>query len=303
MKQSPLIYLLIFLYSGIALSADPIVLFTPTNKYKSKFETVPDYNNIVKKLKPGDRVQFSDGSVWTLQNHVGGESTSRIFTIKEEPNLVLRIPAQRSALSDSQSYVDGYKILQPYGAPVIKMDPRSSAEHTFMEKSQINGRTLEDLFRGKIKDAKLQAEMKAGLAQFAREIAIFEQIGDLYPRHIFFDPKLKKWLIFDWDDNNFIALEKPRGRAPSFTSKTALELLFSEYFYFNEEPPGLIRPRKDKWILELYKSMHASILEEREQILKRPNLIRKNRLNEATLHARSDSSCDKKFSHLAPTRK
>lgn len=195
-----MIRLLILCVFG-AFGARAEALFTANNK------PVPKYDQIVRKLKSGDRVSFGDGRSFQLGKFLGEGKTARIFEIEGMPGKVIRIPSYAEISPHELSfsgpdyirfYVEGYAPLLEAGISVPKMYNHYKDQYVVMEHIGQKGLIPLADFLTQDPPPREVTRMSEELRHFARATAAFAHIGDFSEEQIAYDIEKHRWVLLDW---------------------------------------------------------------------------------------------------------
>ena len=80
-----ILYCFILIQLSLVVEARNIFLFKERNK------PVENYNDLVKQIKKGDRIYFSNGKYFEIGQLLGVGGTTMIFTNNQNPNVAIRI--------------------------------------------------------------------------------------------------------------------------------------------------------------------------------------------------------------------
>lgn len=158
---------------------------------------VENYDSVVKRLRAGDIVVFSDGRRFQIQEFVGEGGTAKIFAI--EPGVVMRIASSRKNLRYADQYGAAISQLAKAGVPtpVIDQERTIPGENVILERVTVEydyGSFAEWAKRGGNFPG-YEAAVD-GLVDFAKRSAIFRGIGDLGHTNLV-HTREKGWIALD----------------------------------------------------------------------------------------------------------
>jgi hypothetical protein len=128
----------------LLLSADGICAELTLYRCEAKIEPVANYNQLVGSVVSGDRITFCNGQVFTVEDVLGSGTNTKVLAIKENPDLVLRIPLsdQSSARYSTFDLPKGSLGLEQASFPVIRSLQYSDAESSLSQPGE-SGRGIQ----------------------------------------------------------------------------------------------------------------------------------------------------------------
>jgi hypothetical protein len=137
-------------------------------------------------LRPGDEIIFSNGHVVKLETEFNGGHNSRIFTIKDDPNKVIRIPKWSRKISYIKETQLGQEKLIERGIPITISQNTHNMEYAIVDRLNPNNKSFEDILKNKV-TIQQKEEMLNSLKDFAKKTASFSQIGDFKIEQLEYD--------------------------------------------------------------------------------------------------------------------
>jgi hypothetical protein len=237
---------------------------------------VPDYDRAVADMKPGTRIQFSNGQQYRLGQKLGAGDTTAIYELADHPEWAIRIPLSRigllrSGLTDPEhltSYIKGSQLLEKAGAPIVHVHESLAGEFAIVDRVNI-GRsglkaTLKDFVYGYFPPSYYTPEKKrvvqTALENFARKTAAFERIGDLHESQLLYDFNSDEWILADWSESHKLAnLSHP-------DAGNVMSALLSSYVKQDGHEWRPLRP-SFAWVAEVMTESNKIIPQERAALL------------------------------------
>jgi hypothetical protein len=245
-----------FLFFQLSAAGAEIVLFQDTGT------PVENYEQLAQSLQPGDRIKFSNGKIFTLQEHLGEGSLTTVFSVGNE--IAIRIPRiikhpqmnTFDALKALAEFIPSNETLEKNGQPVVKLYPHESmliykepdgtlyqAEYLIVEKIDflLNGTHLKgvDLVE-RIIEGRCQSECLKALHSFQTFLIgtwPFEQIGDFNLEQILWDGQ--GWKIVDHLNRHVIA---KTDRSPTIVEQiqSHIEVIIDELYSAEHDSSNLL---------------------------------------------------------------
>ncbi|OFZ18731.1 MAG: hypothetical protein A2X94_05975 [Bdellovibrionales bacterium GWB1_55_8] len=255
------------------------------------YDQVADYDQIVKRLVPGDELVFSNGDVQRIGQLVGTGNTTLIFELANDSEKLIRIPKGRDWAEFTETrymeYMSSYQIgaeaLRDQGVPIVKIHDQLAGEFTIVER--IPGEMSLRDFLNRPPGAEGAQEMQDALVEFARKTAGFQEIGDFHPGQLFYHTGRKEWVLVDWSSAHLPLVptsEDMLSRSRSlFVGRPEYRAdFFFQFLKSAEAEPGnvIFTPVREEysWIANLANRIHRAVTDERKSmIMKRattPNL-------------------------------
>jgi len=162
----------------------------------------------VAELRAGDRVRDSDGRVYTLDEFLGHGNVTHIWSIRELPEEVLRLPLVVDGLANFifgapselglyyySSYYDSMMAAKNEGLPVIPVSRRGGL---VFSRRYLEFETLEDfLDRSAYYNLQMFAARYEGFKVFLKSLVGKRGLSDVVPHNIAWDPRTQNWFITD----------------------------------------------------------------------------------------------------------
>lgn len=281
------------------------ILFMSLGGYASTYDLSTDgpysesrgydyYEKVVEALRPGDELRFSNGKVYTIDSRLGNGHRTVVYSIKERPNYVLRLPRSNTVRHNAKDYLDGYKELQNSDLRIVEILPESNLEYILAEKlpsgykiilEMVLGlelkskKVLDDngqMITGNIEYKMIQeelsrasqmsrediTEMENALVRFVEGLAQWLYVGDLHEGQLAYDPNRKEWILIDWDNDNvrFVLKGDPRRGIDDLNNRLFLitEWLLPERTNKGESAIKRLKELKSK----TYKALEAERLKQ-----------------------------------------
>ncbi len=159
------------------------------------------YDQLIKKIKPGDVLVFPNQKRFTLGKRLDGGnrgSSVRVYEIKEEPQFVLRIPKSEQDVPSISHQIEGLPFLKQNGAPVIEVVEVLDLFYMKVERLPANYIRIEDYFKRPDMFEKFKIQIEEALKSFSKKTALFHDISDFGTEQIAYLPDTDRILIFDW---------------------------------------------------------------------------------------------------------
>ncbi len=193
------LYLLfVFLCTNSAFAdRKPIVLFDANG-------FVDEYEEKVQKLKAGDRIVFSTGKSFVIGQPLDGSSrgnVNRIFELGKKA--AIRVPVNRWAVGQSDSYRVGYQALADFSVPAPLVFAAKKGEFTIVERYE-RVFSLGDWFNSGFHLLDVDNQKVArDFLDFIVKTRHFSRIGDAHLGNILYTEK--GWLVADWTSKHVFA--------------------------------------------------------------------------------------------------
>jgi hypothetical protein len=212
--------------------ADTYQLFDQHKQAHRNYETI-----IAKDLRAGDVLRFSNGQEFYFNHKLGKGFTTVVLAVREMQNgqpvgelLALRVPVSDKFLGQSRmnlkvrmfvdKFYDGYDLLVEKGVAVPKLHGHLSEEYNLVDlitsdmsvdliTSEMNGF---DFFAHPEKfSGDLLQVAELALYDFAKSVAMFENIGDFKAEQLIYVVKENRWMLVDWTDNHVLLHTRAGG--------------------------------------------------------------------------------------------
>jgi hypothetical protein len=188
-----------------------------------------NYENILAHdLQAGDVLRFSNGKEFIFSHKLGKGFTTVVLAVRQMQNgqpvgdlLALRVPVSDKHLgppslnlkvrSFVNKFYDGYDLLAEQGVSVPKLHDHLSEEYNLVEFIQFDMNGFDFFaYPEKFSAERLQAAEQA-LYDFAKTVAMFENIGDFKAEQLAYIAKENRWMLVDWTDNHALIHTRAGG--------------------------------------------------------------------------------------------
>lgn len=260
--------ILLLLHLSIACLAGDVQLFANHRRAEG-------YPFLVKNLRSGDVVSFSDGHSYTIDRFLGAGGTTVIYSIKEDPTKALRLPSDYPGMDYLYTYILSAHFLEKYRVPSVHLSDSFENEYAVVDRLT-SFMTFDDFVKAntkmttpgflvraglvKPKELPLQ-EMKENFLIFARSLA-YTYVGDMHDKNLVYDFQKKEWLLMDWAET-YATSSQVAGFA-QFDFNSPLELLLAPYGY-TENLRFTARSGKYSWLQDMIQQAHDQIRLERQR--------------------------------------
>lgn len=171
----------------------------------------PYYDEQIKKLKIGDRIEFSNGNEFTVSQILGHGKMNLIIEVIEATGKVLRIPLTKNTVMSIHETIRGTEELKDYDSNLILVDFAVPGEFVIHRKVSgrlislsdfINYRSQSPIFRANIfsnnylSTKELQI-IENELFEFLEKFYLISRFADLNSGNLVYSLEEKKWLIID----------------------------------------------------------------------------------------------------------
>jgi hypothetical protein len=162
------------------------------------------YEAVLRNLKRGDTLEFSDGQHLTVGKKLGEGNTTLIFGIKGEPNRALRL-AKNDGRYDKiptrsflNFFANGHRMLKKLGVPTVRIygpesKPSDNLEYVIVERLPKGTLFMDELARNPEK-----IDRKA-FRRFFRRTAVLAFLSDFHAGQIAQLPS-GEFTLYDWSD-------------------------------------------------------------------------------------------------------
>jgi hypothetical protein len=199
-----------------ALAAEYTLTTLENVNGKPLIQQVPNYDQIVDSLVPGDVIIFSDGKKIELQEFLGNGNTNRIFAVTEDK--VIRIPRVLDGLKISYTTsaipnitLKGYEPIKKLNVQAVKVFEELSRPGEYVIAERVQSRfdlTWYNQNRGKISREE-RTKLDNELLDFSRSTSEFIRIGDFHPGQVVY-MQGRGWLLLDWTDLHMLRADHPQ---------------------------------------------------------------------------------------------
>jgi hypothetical protein len=244
----------------------PEILFAKVVElFLANGDAVENYLQKIDSIESGDSVQFSDGSLIKIDRFLGSGTQTAIFSLKDNPELVIRIPrpSQFKTLEQVQaglsSYVEGYHSLERFDVPHVKILAGLKTEYLMVNKIPETALSLDKFLNESVVESVDRKKASKALVHFMIKSAGFGIFGDFNPSQLRYDSTKDQWQLIDWDNHHDPAFEiETDGKVGLRYSRTPMiDDVFREA---KNNSTG-------NWIEELHNLIRKEVLDERLRIL------------------------------------
>lgn len=237
MKYFLLFYLLIF-QNSLAKEIEPINYFSYPNS---------NYNQAINQLQNGQKIKFSNGIEFSINQKLGFGDEFVIYSITEYPNYALRLVKDFQKRSEIENYVLAIEKARFVGLPTVEVIDFSEGEWILVKKI-ISKISLSDYIR-KMSYQKIQlidGESVISITQKLRKLLVnigfFRNIEDLHEENLVYDLSAKKWLIID--------LKNEILGPKEVNDPTALNFMTINYGYISKSV-FYVKKNEHQWLADL----------------------------------------------------
>jgi hypothetical protein len=269
MRSSVWMFLILLSFSTFCSAAE-IALF-------SNHQRIEGYPFLVRSLKSGDVVSFSDGHSFTIDHRLGSGGTTAVYAIKEDSTKALRLPLGYEGMNFLGTYVNAADDLEKNNVPAVHVSEAYDEEYAVVDRLE-SFITFGDFVKAatqiespgllnrlgflKIKNLPLD-EMKAAFADFARRMA-FTFVGDLHDQNLVYDFKNKRWILIDWTDVHSAASKVPGLHQLQFDTQSPFQILLKEYGY-TSNLSFTASSKKYLWLQDMIEQGHQQMQQQRRR--------------------------------------
>jgi hypothetical protein len=191
------------------------------------------YYNNVESIRSGDVVRFSDGATFMIDGLLGSGYTSRVYSLKGNPDVVLRIPWGWGLKHYIDETVEGYSLLRAHGIPSVKVIAHRASEYVLVTRVSQNHLSFRefaiDIVTGKDSpDPEYfnYTTMWSQFLTFLDHLQKFSKIGDLKDENLVYDGTRQEWIVLDWTKDHVVFDPKSD---PSGDTVNPLQTLISKF--------------------------------------------------------------------------
>lgn len=219
--------LLLLLSLSFAVFSADLHLFNSEGEFNSDFA-----NQIISgDLKPDEFIHLKNRVV-TYKSKLGSGNTTMILRVQDHDSgneLALRLPygnpEKNFSTYDGQRFIDysynGFKDLEETSLPIPKIHAYHESSYLLVDIVEHDFTLRHFLVHNELYDNEVRERIASSLIQFAKDSAIYEQIGDFHLEQLVYSTQKNKWFLLDWTDNHQLA------RLPS-SPKIFSSFLFSD---------------------------------------------------------------------------
>jgi len=167
--------------------------------FESRGEPVALYDQIVRNIRPGDTVEFSNGQSFAVKNILGFGSSSLILGISDTEVLRIPIAGTPGVLEIAYITIDGYKHLEKFGVPVAHLDLNNSYAPEYILAERISTESKPLRLQEWLRQNSFEADKVQALMNLAQATADFQYIEDFREFNIVWSGSA--WVLVDWRAN------------------------------------------------------------------------------------------------------
>lgn len=259
--------ILTFLWLNSPALAVDRILFNSDGTYGVK------YKQQVEDIKSGDRLHFSDGVILTVDEVLGQGQSTKVFSIIEKPNIVIRIARSKQNTLHLKAYSQGANFLESNKIPHTRIIATQKLEYIIVEKIDepfiqlsnfifYNNQNEKNKFEKIILDNFNISlfEMRIQLETFLTQVGFYNYVSDFHESNIVYDFNNKTWKYMDWS-NDF---ENYDFKSNLNNEKIGFEYLMSRFGIYQNQKFSVGDQIHLKWFEHLINRSLTKIIKNRE---------------------------------------
>jgi len=160
---------------------------------------VSNYDEIVGNLKKHDVLIFTNGFRVTIDSQLKAGSQTKVFSILENSNEVLRLPLSTEKVESTEQFVLGNQILAQHRVRVPHINSFKTPEYAVVQKIK-HFVTFHDFISNFNSYAyEIKNEAITAMDRFVLSTAELAIVADLHSENLVYDFSKKEWLVLDSD--------------------------------------------------------------------------------------------------------
>jgi hypothetical protein len=204
-----LIFITLIMFSSLLANSEEYQLFRPSsagNQYPG--ESIKGYDQIIKEIKPGDVLRFSNDKSFTVEKILGNGMTTKVLGV--EGNKALRIPLMSRYNVLIWNYLEGAKELAKTDVKMAKVYHHLSKKFEYILVDQYNiSMTLSTfIYKQDRLDEEDLAFKKKKLKKFLISTSQLLYIDDFKIEQVAWDEDHQRWILLDWLQHNVLKTSK-----------------------------------------------------------------------------------------------
>ncbi len=267
MRHLYLFVLLFCAFLGAEQELEPEVIFVKSPRNISQFE-----------LSKGTVLKFSDNSTFTIDEFLGSGNTTRVYSVKEFPGKVLRIPKPAYRELNPTFFlnlmVESAPILEREGVLHTKVHKHLPFTYALVDRIPPNAISYQSFIYDMSIPKQQRQEMEDALFRDVKKYAYLAN-GDLGGKQMSYWPDSKAWGLNDWTRFGF--------RPPESLTDEIAEHSAETFFMDNDAPENISKKELNRGIAyerkleaKYFKTLKAAFKELRNDATWPARLLEKN---------------------------